>query len=47
MNGVFKCQAPCKVKFNWKEAIDDKILIELKVDGYEVLKDSLIERKNR
>ncbi|KAA3652247.1 MAG: hypothetical protein DWP98_01510 [Bacteroidetes bacterium] len=47
MNGVFKCQAPCKVKFNWKEAIDDKILIELKVDGYEVLKDSLIERPKR
>ena len=47
MNGVYKCHTPCKTKFFWKEAINDKIVIELKAPGYEVLKDSLTEKPKR
>lgn len=47
INGKYKCHSPCKTKFFWNEAIDDKIVIELKAPGFEVYKDSLTTRPKR
>lgn len=47
INGNYQCNTPCKTKFFWNQAVNDKIVIEFKKPGFEVYKDSLTSRPKR
>jgi small nuclear ribonucleoprotein (snRNP)-like protein len=41
VNGIVKCATPCVIKYRWRDAINDKIVFEIKSEDYKTWSDTL------
>lgn len=44
VNGVLECATPCLVKYRWKDAVNEKMVFEVKSEGYKTWGDTIVKK---